>query len=33
MNKYKIDLALITSGGKTEGIHTLAEAARARTCS
>ena len=31
MNKYKMELALITSsGGKTEGIHTLAEAVKGK---
>jgi malate dehydrogenase (oxaloacetate-decarboxylating) len=30
MNKYKIELALITSGGKTEGISTLAEAVKGK---
>ena len=30
MNKYKIELALITSGGKTEDIGTLAEAVKAK---
>jgi malate dehydrogenase (oxaloacetate-decarboxylating) len=30
MNKYKIELALITSGGKTEGIRTLAEAVKGK---